>query len=255
MKSEKSFRKNLVGGFNTRDVVEYLAQMAKERRDETEALRAGAEKLRRERDAALDNPPPPPADTQEAENLRRRLDILARENEALKQTAAVLDTRMAELQSQLAGRQEQVKQLEQRRQEEHARADAAQSQAAEAQSKADAAQSKAEEAQSQAAAAQARAEALESAAGQIIADTRQNFDDAMAHGRSAALSIVLELDKMRDFFAHFTDNFTVAEESIVRMETTRKHLVRTFVPSEFFEEMAPHESGKVIKPVPNEPEQ
>ncbi|MDR0293393.1 MAG: hypothetical protein LBH95_04490 [Oscillospiraceae bacterium] len=53
MKSEKSFRKKIFGGFNSRDVVDYLAQMSRERREETEALRAGADKLRRERDALL----------------------------------------------------------------------------------------------------------------------------------------------------------------------------------------------------------
>ncbi|MCL2004164.1 MAG: hypothetical protein FWG72_09215 [Oscillospiraceae bacterium] len=105
MKSEKSFRKNIFGGFNTRDVVTYLAQTSKERREETEALRAGADKLRCERDELLAQrdggvqTPFPAADTAELDTLRAQLHEARAERDGLKEK---LDAVIAEHQNEKA---------------------------------------------------------------------------------------------------------------------------------------------------------
>jgi chromosome segregation ATPase len=89
MKSEKSFRRNLFGGFNARDVVKYLAQVSKERREETEALRAGADKLRKERDELLVQlegnslPPTAAADAAERDELRLQFYEMRKERDEL----------------------------------------------------------------------------------------------------------------------------------------------------------------------------
>ncbi|MDR1669480.1 MAG: hypothetical protein LBR76_05950, partial [Oscillospiraceae bacterium] len=50
-RSEKSFRTAMVGGFNRQDVLEYISSSAREHQTEVDAYRAGADKLRGERDA------------------------------------------------------------------------------------------------------------------------------------------------------------------------------------------------------------
>ena len=78
--NDKMFRKKMFGGFHSDDVVEYLSQLSQERQEEIEALRIGAEKLRRERDAALLSKISEPSENQD---LAPELDALRAQVEGL----------------------------------------------------------------------------------------------------------------------------------------------------------------------------
>lgn len=310
MKSEKSFRKSVIGGFNTRDVVDYLAQMSKERREETEALRAGADKLRRERDAVLSEKnarvsgqvhKPTTAQVGEAvatliaerDELARRVTELRNELDASREKSVLpeegseagelealrlqfyemrkerdelstrLDTVLAERESERAAienfereraafesdrsamldtltRREQEKaelagersswyversELLEERQRLLLERDGLRSEVARLKDQVDAL--------TEAGHARAQADTIRQDTARMIAETRSRFDELMASGRSSALEIVLELDRMRIFFARFTERFDEMEQGIAQLENDPRPRVREFVPATF----------------------
>lgn len=98
-----------------------------------------------------------------------------------------------------------------------------------------------------------RSESIERDIDRSISETRAKFSDVMAFGNSAALSVVLELDKMRDYFTRFSDVFAATEDSVNRLEGSRKQLVRAFVPGEFFEESLPPVGDSAVTPLVQTP--
>jgi chromosome segregation ATPase len=259
MKSEKSFRKNLFGGFNTRDVVNYLAQVSKERREETEALRAGMEKLRRERDELAGGEPvepvqapepaeyTAPADRTELDELQTKLDavIAERENEreaserfVRERTAFENDrssmqdalTRCEQEKGALAA--ERAKwgaeraELMEERQKLLMERDAVIAEAARLKRDMDAASISKERMEREG----KEAENIRNETARLVSETRARFNDMSEKSRSSALEIVLELDRMRGFFTKLPDRIAELEGILAQMESDPRPRIRAFVP-------------------------
>ncbi len=323
MKS-KSFRKSIVGGFNTRDVVDYLAQMSKERREETEALRAGADKLRRERDNALaERGKRDPAGRQHAaqaevaslvderdrlakkvetletelqeirversvpeegsaseeleaqrlrfyemrkerDELREQLDSAIAEREAehdsissaLKEKAvfegerdSVIDTltkreqELAEIVNERAAWLDERARLIDERQELLAEREGTIEKIAalngNIQKLAERVRALTEEMEQADRSKETlernlrEAETVKTETARMIAETRARFNEVMSEGKASSLEIVLELDRMRGFFARFAERFAETEQGIAQLESDPRPRVREFVPEIF----------------------
>ncbi|MDR0326022.1 MAG: hypothetical protein LBI19_08030 [Oscillospiraceae bacterium] len=273
MKSEKSFRRNLFGGFNTRDVVNYLTQVSKERREEFDALRAGAEKLRRERDellaggavaggvqtvavAAEDDAERDELRIQfyemrkERDELQMRLDTTLAERESERIAAERFERERAVFEGDRASMHDSLTRSEQEQAElasERAVWCAERAELMEERQKmlmllerAGATQERIEREESEAAERieqmRSQAEAVRRETARLIAESRARFDEMTERGRSSALEIVLELDRMRGFFARFPERFAEPEQILAQMEQDPRPHVRDFVPTEFEEE-------------------
>lgn len=322
----KSFRKSIVGGFNTRDVVDYLAQMSKERREESEALRAGADKLRRERDdavaarggrdpagrqhaaqaevaslveerdrlakrveslevelqsAKLDRAIPEEGSVsqereelllqfyemrKERDDLREKLDVTvakheaesnsfsrAREEKAIFESErdSVINTltrreqELADIVNERAAWLEERARLVDERQELIAEREGAAGKIAalnnNVQKLAERVRSLTEEMEQADRSKEAlernirEAETVKTETVRLIAETRARFTEVMSEGKASSLEIVLELDRMRGFFARFAERFAETEQGIAKLESDPRPRVREFVPETFDE--------------------
>jgi chromosome segregation ATPase len=317
----KSFRKSIVGGFNTRDVVDYLAQMSKERREEAEALRAGADKLRRERDdavAARGKSGRQHAAQAEVASLVEERDSLAKRAEALDAELAALklERAMPEDGSASSEREALLLQFYEMRKERDTLKEKLE--AAEARRKAESESisrafrekavfegerdsvigtltrreqeladivneraawlserahimSERQELLAEREAANGRiaalsgnlqklaervralteemeqtdrsrealernlreAEAVKAETARLIADTRARFNEVIAEGKASSLEVVLELDRMRGFFARLSDRFGETEQGLSKLASDPRPRVREFMPEEF----------------------
>jgi hypothetical protein len=266
VKSEKSFRRNLFGGFNTRDVVNYLAQASKERREETEALRAGMEKLRRERDERAPDPPqmpgpdvpgeqpvgPIPAEElnvlrSERDELLKKLDDFITEREtgresserlAREQTAFENDrssmqdalTRCEEEKAALAAERakwgEERAALLEERQKLLMERDAFIAEAERLKREMESASISRERTERE----EKETANIRSELARLVTETRARFDEMNEKSRASALEVVLELDRMRGFIAKFPERIAELESILTQLENDPRPRIREFVP-------------------------
>ena len=248
MKKEQSFRKTVVGGFNRRDVIDYLARAAKERREETEALRAGAEKLRRERDDALEAAVIPPQGTPGGEyeemrlrfyDMRGRLDEAVTRAETLQAERDAAQTALERFQQENAvfiSDREAMQEAFTRVEGEVASLTA---ERAEWLGERSAIQDELERMRrtlEQAGATREKTEALRHETATLISDTVGHFNEFMAAGRNAALETVLELDRSRAFFASFDGRFAELVKAAAALNDDPRPRLKEFTPKPFEED-------------------
>jgi chromosome segregation ATPase len=277
MKSEKAFRRCMFGGFHPHDVVNYISKKTKEYREELEALRSGADKLRRERDALLaeqpsaDAPPvPAPAVTaapspvkdnsamdelriqfyemrRERDDLRSKLDSLTYAREAERETVASFERERAAFESDRASllttltrREEEKAELANERAAwfaEKAELTEERQRLVHALKNADVSREQMKREEEETARrledAKAQAAAVRQETAKLIAESRAFFDDMNEKSRASALEIVLELDRMRAFFARFPERFADPGQILSRLESDPRPHVREFTPPVF----------------------
>jgi DNA repair exonuclease SbcCD ATPase subunit len=278
----------MFGGFHPHDVVNYISKKTREYREELEALRSGADKLRRERDTLLAEqdkppadfppepvyvpvvaaPPAPPPDNTALDELRAQLDErrvqfyeMCRERDGLRSKLEALT------QAQEAGR-EAMESFERERdafegdraslmtaltRREEEKAELANERAAWFAEKAELIDERkslllAVE-QAGASREQMRREEEESArrledvkaqaanvrqeTAKLIAQSRAFFDEMNEKSRASALEIVLELDRMRAFFARFPERFADPGQILSKLESDPRPHMREFKPQVF----------------------
>ena len=236
MKSEKSFRKAVIGGFNRRDVAEYLSQMSRERREECEALKAGADRLRAERDAAITARNALEDRLAQYSITSAEWETATAEHQAGRKELATAQEQNAELTQDLAGWKFQAESLARELSEIGlTKARLAEMEAESARRAAETESEAASRAEKITAEAEARAQASRDELYGLVSELRQKCGLVKSDAQAAALTVVLELDKMRDWFAKFTDRFTEIDEKLAGLESDPRPQVRAFVP-EMFEE-------------------
>ena len=280
MKSEKSFRKSLFGGFNTQDVVTYITRTSKAHREEVEALRAGADKLRRERDALAGGaapaavapvPPAPAEDAGERDELRIQFYEMRKERDALRseldavlvrqegeraaaerferERAAFENDRSAMLDALTRREQEQAELAGER-----ASWCAERSELLEERQKllmdlenAGATRERIEREEREAGERlehiRSQAETARQETAKLIAQSRALFGEMTEKSRASALEVVRELDRMRGFFTRFPERFAEPEQLLAQWQNDPRPFVREFVPPAFEEEENPPPGG------------
>lgn len=223
VKSEKSFRTAMVGGFNRQDVLEYISASAREHQSEIEAYRAGADKLRGERDELRGS-------VEELSGQRERADGLERELAEMKRAFAELERVNARLSKNQDDLQAEISRLSLRildyENDERELGDA-RLRAEELEMKA---YRRAEEIESEAA---AEADGVRREAQQSVTELREKLEGIRSDAEKAAYQIVLELDKMRAWYAHYGDSLQDAEDRLGELSGEERPAVREFVPQEF----------------------
>jgi chromosome segregation ATPase len=223
IRSEKSFRIAAIGGFNRQDVMDFIASSARERREEIEAYRTGAEKLRGERDkysAALEA----------MSGVKERADGLSSANKALFAEKEQLRSALEDLRNKHASLQEENNSLRLRVDQYEAELDGFSD-----------AKSKMAEIEMQ---AYRRAEAIEAEAAQneakvrasimhTLAELTGRFKGVMTDSEASAYAIVTELDKMRDWFVHMPDLLDSLNAQLQAMSLENRPIIRDFIPEEF----------------------
>ncbi len=222
-KSEKSFRTAMVGGFNRQDVLDYISAVKKEHHNETDAYRAGAEKLRGERDALCRQVEELSSQRERADRLEREANELKREINELSRENSRLARKEEELTVEIGGLSLRILDFENSEKE---LGDA---------------RLRAEELEMQ---AYRRAEEIESEAARSVEKqlqgSREALDELMGKldgirldAEKAAYQVVLELDKMRSWYAHYGEAFQETEDKLRELGGGDQPIVREFVPREF----------------------
>ena len=225
--SEKSFRTAVVGGFNRQDVLEYISASARERHNEIDAYRAGADKLRGERDALGDALSKQVAEVLslreradrleiEVSELRREMESLSAENARLSQRERELTMEISVLSPKLLAFENGEKEFGEARlrtEELEMRA-----------------YRRAEEIESEAA---VYAEKLRFGAREMLSELSGKLEEIRSDSEKATYQIVLELDRMRSWCVHCGDAFQEAVERLNELGPADYPIVREFVPREF----------------------
>ena len=271
MKSENSFRKNMFGGFNSHDVVKYIKKKTNEHREEVEALRAGADKLRRERDALLtergmaagDGQVAVPPDTSEQDELRiqfyemrkERDELHARLEATLSEREGERDASVRFVRERDAFESDRSAMLDTLTRREQEKAELVNERAAWCAERAELIEEKQQmlmqleqagatreriereerEAEERISLARSQAETIRGETARLIAQSRARFGEMTEKSRSTALEIVLELDRMRGFFARLPERFAEPEQILAQLENDPRPYVRAFVPTAFDE--------------------
>lgn len=226
IKSEKSFRIAAIGGFNRQDVMDFISTSARERQEEIEAYRIGAERLRNERDRLS-------AELGALSGIKERADELIAANGSLSSEKEELRGALASLKNDHASLQEENNSLRLRVKQYETELDGfgdIKSKMAEIEMH-----------------AYRRAEAIEAEAAQhetkvrasimhTLADLSGRFKDVMTDSEASAYTIVTELDKMRDWFVHLPDLLESLNAQLQAMSLENRPVIRDFIPEEFDEE-------------------
>lgn len=248
MKSEKTLRKSLVGGFNRRDVVEYVTQAARERREECDALRSGADRLRAERDAAIsarDALEESAARYSASEALRQQVqkdaDLKDAELSAAKSEIERLTSELEAYKIQSGALAEELTAMGAARERMDAMETEAEARVREAEEGIRAAEDRARAVEMRAQAdaeaviveAQARAERSREELVRLIEDIKARYEVICGEAQSSSLSVVRELDNMRRRFADFADAFAGLDDKLDELASDPRPHVRQFVPRQF----------------------
>lgn len=222
-KIEKSFRTAMVGGFNRRDVLEYISASAREHHNEIDAYRAGADKLRGECDALSRQVAEFLSQRERADSLEREVFDLKRGMDALSCENARLSAKEEELAAEIGTLSKRILDFESSEKElgdARLRAEELEMQA----------YRRAEEIESEAAES---AEKLRLGAQEALTGLVEKLDGIRSDSEKAAYQIVLELDKMRSWYAHYGDALQEAEDKLRGLGFGGQPVVREFVPQEF----------------------
>ncbi len=243
-KSVRSFRKAIVGGFSKKDVVDFLHSSAKERNEEIEAYRAGAEKLREERDHFKQLATSTTSLQSENSHIQSEISKMQQDNVRmqgeLSQLKELINNRDARI-AELAGEVIAVKSRSVELTEENDRLRSIANEVENELSQYAEFRGKLAEAE---AVAYNRAEKIEQ-------EARQNADNAraeMIHSigeiknridliKSDALSVTYktlrELDAVRGVLTAFPETFNIIERQFSEIIGDNKPIIRQFVPERF----------------------
>lgn len=226
IQSEKSFRISPVGGFNRQDVMEFIRSTARERQEEIEAYRAGADKLRGERDSLSEQLSFLIGQKERADAVEAEVEQLKREMEELRLALARTQNRLAAAEEENNALGLRVKNYER----ETEGLGEAKNRAADVEMRS---YRRAEEIETE---ARQNAEKIRNTMLASVAGLKNRYSAALKDSEAAAYSIVTQMDKMRDWFAHFTDLFEGVGAQIAAMNNETQPVIRDFIPEEFDEE-------------------
>jgi len=258
----------MFGGFHPQDVVNYIAKKNREYKEELEALRSGADKLRRERDGLLSGEAPSPSEPKyasvgsapqtssadstdelriqfyamrrERDELRTKLDTMSFDRESersamerFERERSVFEGDRSSLFTALTRREEEKAELAKERAdllEENQRLSLLIDQAGATREQI---KLEREDAERHLDDLKTQSAAVRQETARLISESRAFFDDMNEKSRTSALEIVLELDKMRAFFTRFPERFADTGQILSKLESDPRPFMREFKPQVF----------------------
>jgi chromosome segregation ATPase len=256
----------MFGGFHPQDVVNYIAKKNREYKEELEALRSGADKLRRERDGLITGDPPSSSEPKyasvgsaaqtadstdelriqfyamrrERDELRAKLDTLSFDRESersamerFERERSVFEADRSSLFTALTRREEEKAELAKERAdllEENQRLTLLLEQAGATREQI---KMEREDAEKRLEDLKTQAVSVRQETARLITESRTFFDDMNEKSRTSALEIVLELDKMRSFFTRFPERFADTGQVLSKLESDPRPFMREFKPQVF----------------------